>query len=94
MVCITTFLSLFWTAIRSVILPSAFHDGLDLLSQELFARGLQPLHQDLGNTLHQVLSKTGITLSSNQEVIAVQDNGGGRYQDARLKVPDEGRKQP
>src|SRR5205823_3304391 len=93
-ICITRFLSLFWTAIRSVILHSAFHDGVDLLSQKLFACGLQPLHQDLSNTLHQFVAKTGITLGGDQEVSAVQDNGGGRFQGATLEVPDEGRKQP
>ncbi len=73
---------------------SALHDGFDLLLQELFARGLQPLNQDLSDTLHQFVTKIAVTLGSNQEMGAVQDDPSGWFQSARLEVPDERRKQP
>ncbi len=73
---------------------SALHDGFGLLPQELFAGGLQPMNQDLSDTLHQFVTKIAVTLSGDHEMGAVQDDCSGGFQSARLEVPDERREQP
>ena len=65
-----------------------------MLPQELFARRLQPLNQDLGNTLHEFVTKIAVTLGSGQEMGAVQHDHSGVFQSARLEMPDERREQP
>jgi len=65
-----------------------------VLHQELFARGLQPMNQDLSDTLHQFVTQIAVTLGSDQEMGAVQDDCFRGFQSARLEVPDERREQP
>src|SRR6266498_4275331 len=67
------FSSMLVPLIPSAMCHSALHDGFDLLPQELFAGGLQPMNQDLSDTLHQFVTKIAVTLSGDHEMGAVQD---------------------
>ena len=67
---------------------------LNLLFEQLLARGLQPVNHDLGDALHQFVAKLAVLFRRHQQIRAVQHDGRCRLQGPRLKVPRERWEQP
>ena len=73
---------------------STFQCRLDLDGEELFARGLQPVDDDLSHAFHQFVAEVMAALGGDERMRAAEDDGARRLDGPCLQVPGKWREQP